>query len=157
AEPVERRQVEVIPVDVRDQDQVDGRDRLRPYGLGPAQVADAAPQHRVGEDARALELDEHGAVPEPGQAPGLHCDHQAGPAAGTASVPAASPAGPPLPWSVRRHPARISWTCSAPTISPSGSGSPAGASRNARVCGPPMPPWNEISSSNAQPCSSWPS
>ena len=25
---------------------------------------------------------------------------------------------------------------------------------NGRVCGPPMPPWNEISSSNAQPSSS---
>ena len=31
---------------------------------------------------------------------------------------------------------------------------PGGASRNGRVCGPPRPPWNEISSSNAQPSSS---
>ena len=35
-----------------------------------------------------------------------------------------------------------------------GSGSSAGASTNGRVCGPPRPPWNEISSSKAQPWSS---
>ena len=33
-------------------------------------------------------------------------------------------------------------------------GSAAGWRMNARVCGPPSPPWNEISSSNAQPSSS---
>ena len=34
-----------------------------------------------------------------------------------------------------------------------GAGSSFGYSRNGRVCGPPSPPWKEISSSNAQPSS----
>ena len=51
-------------------------------------------------------------------------------------------------------PAACRWTAAAPTMGSSGSGRPGGARRNGRVCGPPRPPWKEISSSNAQPSSS---
>ncbi len=37
---------------------------------------------------------------------------------------------------------------------PLGRGKAAGYMMNGRVCGPPMPPWKEISSSKAQPSSS---
>ena len=54
----------------------------------------------------------------------------------------------------RRQPLSTSCTCAAPTIFSSGSGSSIGKRMNGRVCSPPMPPWNEISSSKAQPSSS---
>ena len=48
---------------------------------------------------------------------------------------------------------RSACTPAAPTIGSWGTGSSAGYRMNGLVCGPPSPPWNEISSSNAQPCS----
>ena len=39
-------------------------------------------------------------------------------------------------------------------IGSSGRGNAAGNMMKGRVCDPPMPPWKEISSSNAQPSSS---
>ena len=60
-------------------------------------------------------------------------------------------AGPGSPWSGWRQPLRTSCTRAAPTIGSAGRGSSAGWSRNGLVCGPPSPPWKEISSSNAHP------
>ena len=57
-------------------------------------------------------------------------------------------------WRTRRQPARRSCTAAAPTSGSSGSGSSAGYRTNGRVCGPPIPPWKEMSSSKAQPSSS---
>src|SRR5215211_3499086 len=58
------------------------------------------------------------------------------------------------PWSDFRQHASTPWTVAAPTIGSSGVGSATGWRMKARVCGPPMPPWKEISSSKAQPSSS---
>ena len=54
---------------VRDEHGVQVARRLE-RGRVPAQVGDAPAEHRVGEEPHAVELDEHGAVPEPGQ-PGV--------------------------------------------------------------------------------------
>ena len=75
--------------------------------------------------------------------------------------PAASPSlatrrrsTPPFPPLQRAAPAREKPVDgAAPTIGSAGAGG-FGVEENGRVCGPPSPPWNEISSSNAQPSSS---
>ena len=78
-----------------------------------------------------------------------------GPSAGSSSTASWSPAVRQVTsWRSLRHPDRSSWTAAAPTIGSSGSGSAVGWRMKARVWGPPIPPWNEMSSSKAQPSSS---
>jgi hypothetical protein len=64
-EPGERARVQVVPVHVRDGDDVGTRLELR-HRLEAPEVRDAAGQQRIGDDARAVELDHDGAVPQPG-------------------------------------------------------------------------------------------
>ena len=72
AEPPERREVEMVPVEVRDEHRVE-----RPQGLAgerhdAPQVHDAPAQHRIGEQPHAVELDEHGRVADVADRPGRH-------------------------------------------------------------------------------------
>ena len=67
-EPAQRRLVEVVVVGVREQDRVEPPDVAGHGRLAP-QVRDARAQQRVGDQARAPELEQHGRVPEPGQHP----------------------------------------------------------------------------------------
>ena len=64
SDPLERRQVEVVVVRVGDEDGVDLADLVPPEGGAPAQVGDTPPQERVGQEARPVERDEHGRVPD---------------------------------------------------------------------------------------------
>ena len=61
----QRRLVEVVVVQVRDQHAVEHAG-VRRVGPAARQVRDAAAQHGVGEQARAGGLEQHGGVPEPG-------------------------------------------------------------------------------------------
>ena len=60
---LQRREVEVVVVPVRDQDGVGGR-RLVVQRHGAPEVCYPPPQERVGEQAHAVQLDEHRAVPD---------------------------------------------------------------------------------------------
>jgi len=60
----------------------------------------------------------------------------------------------PAASSCARQPASTACTLAAPMMGSSGAARRRGWRMNGSVCGPPIPPWNEISSSNAQPSSS---
>ena len=66
-EPAQRRLVEVVVVGVREQDRVEAAELARHRRLAP-QVRDPRAQQRVGDQARAAELEHGGRVPEPGDA-----------------------------------------------------------------------------------------
>jgi len=66
-ERAQRRQVEVVVVHVRDQHGVDAL-RQRRHRHDAPEHADAPPQHRIGQQPRAAELDQDRAVPEPDDA-----------------------------------------------------------------------------------------
>ena len=66
-EALERTRMQVVPVQMRDGDHVDTSVEIG-HRIGPPQVSDATAQERIGDDARSVELEEDGAVPEPGQA-----------------------------------------------------------------------------------------
>ena len=70
AEAVERRQVEVVPVAVRDKCCVEAAKRRRRGSAGPAQVEHTVAEHRIGEEANAVHVHEHGRVPDVGDAEG---------------------------------------------------------------------------------------
>src|SRR3954469_12452562 len=53
--------------------------------------------------------------------------------------------------SARRQPVKIACTAAAPTIGSVGAARLGGWKMNGLVCGPPSPPWKQISSSKAQP------
>ena len=57
----------MVEVAVRDEDAVDPGEGSPRDGGRPAQVHDRSPQHRIREQARPVESDDHGAVPEPGE------------------------------------------------------------------------------------------
>ena len=63
----ERRHVEMVVVDVRDEHEVERRQRTTSTRVRPREMADAPAQHRIRQHANAVELDQHGGVPEPGQ------------------------------------------------------------------------------------------
>src|SRR5262249_12115121 len=122
----ERGEVEVVPVNVRDQHRVDVERRVRPRCIA-AEVHDAVAEERVGKERDAGGLDQDGGVPEPGAAGGLRQT--------TASVSAYA-SWPPAANQRRSH------TCSspAPTTGSSGSSQSLGTSANAKDCVPPRPP-----------------
>ena len=64
-EPPEGREVEVVVVEVRDEDDVEAGRLLEVERRGPAQVQDLLAQQRVGERPDAVQLDEDRRVPEP--------------------------------------------------------------------------------------------
>ena len=66
-ESAERTQVEVIAVSVGDEDPIQPAKGLRVHLGDPPEVPDAGTQHRVGHDPRAFEVDDDGAVPQPGK------------------------------------------------------------------------------------------
>ncbi len=105
-QPPERRQVEVVEVEVGDQRGVHGAGDAGRSGH-PAQVADAPAEQRVGDKADPVEVDHRGRVPEPRQ-PVRPAAHPGPCASGSCSI--------------ARHPARMAWTASAPEIGPSGGG-----------------------------------
>ena len=62
----QRRKVEVIPVEMRDEHRVERSERGPVDRLCDAdEVGDAAPQHRVREQPHSGQLEEHGGVPQP--------------------------------------------------------------------------------------------
>jgi hypothetical protein len=65
-QPAQRRAVEVVAVQVRDQDGVDAARQRRGRSVAD-EVADARAEHRVREEPCAGDVDEDGRVPEPGQ------------------------------------------------------------------------------------------
>ena len=67
AEHPQRRHVEVVEVQVRDEDGVEPRQDLRVRARAVAdEVRHARAQHRIGEQARAADLERDGRVPDPG-------------------------------------------------------------------------------------------
>ena len=56
----------MVVVHVRDGDRVQTAQRLPVDRRRPAQVDDPRPEHRVGQQPNAVELDEDRAVPDPG-------------------------------------------------------------------------------------------
>jgi hypothetical protein len=67
-EASQRRQVEVVEVQVGDQYRVDVPCDLRVRRRGmPPDMSEARPQHRVGEQTNATELEEHGGVSDEGE------------------------------------------------------------------------------------------
>jgi hypothetical protein len=64
-----RAEVEVVVVEMGQQHRVELRRQLR-HRPATAQVRDPAAQHRVGEQADATELEEHGGVAQPGDSRG---------------------------------------------------------------------------------------
>ena len=70
-QPPQRGEVEVVEVEVRDQHGVERpRDGGRRRRAVAAQVPEVIAQQRVGEQARAAELEQHGGVANPGEAIG---------------------------------------------------------------------------------------
>ena len=59
AEQLERREVEVIPVGVRDERGIDVAHRLEIDASAPSQVEHSRPKHRIGEQANPVELEKH--------------------------------------------------------------------------------------------------
>src|SRR5262249_26570592 len=68
AHALERGDVEVVPVCVGDEDGIDGRENVVRDRRRPPEVEDAVAENRVGEDTRAVEVDENRAVPDVGDA-----------------------------------------------------------------------------------------
>ena len=64
-EPAQRGLVEMVVMPVREQDRVEPAD-VAGHARLALQVHDARAQQRVGDQARAPELEQHGGVPEPG-------------------------------------------------------------------------------------------
>ena len=64
AELLERRQVEVVVVRVRDEHGVDAATRARRDGRRAPQVRDAVAQQRIRQQANAVEVDEDRRVPD---------------------------------------------------------------------------------------------
>ena len=65
-EPIQGGQVEVVVVGMGDEDCVDAAQGAGVDPHAAAQMRDAGPQQRVGEEADAVERDEHGRVPDEG-------------------------------------------------------------------------------------------
>jgi hypothetical protein len=86
---LERREVEVVVVGVRQEDRVQVVQRLDVDARRPPQVRDAPAQQRVGEQPNPVELEEHGGVADVAQ-PGRHGaivrPHVLGPVEGARSV-----------------------------------------------------------------------
>jgi len=64
SQPLERREVEVVEVEVREQHGVDAAHGPQVELRGPAQVHDPLSQQRVGEELDAVHVHEHGRVPD---------------------------------------------------------------------------------------------
>jgi len=70
-ELVERPEIQVVEVGMRDEDSVEHPERGGSDSLGAAQMPDPPAQRWVGDQARAVDLDDDRAVPEPGDQ--VHC------------------------------------------------------------------------------------
>src|ERR1700722_14429113 len=137
--------IEVVTMGVGDEDRRERSEVLDDrYRDAATNVENARAEQRIRQQPGVPELGQHRGMPDVCEPVLTGSDHGVAATFSRVGVSASSV----------RHPLSSSWTPAAPTIGSDGAGSSTGCRMNGRVWGPPRPPWNEISSSNAQPSSS---